>query len=99
MPLDYVGWKTSRLTTITYPTRSARMIGVVITFDDAENKAWITVSETDLDRFIGHDASFQFSKTKDFKGKVIGIETDFLVVKFEEQPLGLGQGSQVSIVE
>ena len=75
------------------------MIGVVITFDDTENKAWITVSETDLDRFIGHDASFNFSKTKDFKGKVIGIETDFLVVKFEEPPLGLGQGSQVSIVE
>jgi len=75
------------------------LIGVVITFDDTENKAWITVSETDLDRFIGHDASFNFSKTKDFKGKVIGIETDFLVVRFEEPPLGLGQGSQVSIVE
>jgi hypothetical protein len=40
------------------------MIGVVITFDDAENKAWITVSEPNLDQFIGHDASFQFSKTK-----------------------------------
>ncbi len=75
------------------------MIGVVITFDDAEKKAWITVSETDLDRLIGHEASFQFSKAKDFKGKVIGIETDFLVVQFEEQPLGLGQGSQVSIEE
>jgi len=75
------------------------LIGVVITFDDAENKAWITVSETDLDRFVGHDASFQFSKAKDFKGKVIGVETDFLVVKFEEQPLGLGQGSQVTIIE
>ena len=74
-------------------------IGVVITFDDAENKAWITVSEIDLDHFIGHEASFAFSKTKDFKGKVIGIETDFLVVKFEEQPLGLGQGSQVSIAD
>ncbi len=77
----------------------AELIGVVITFDDTENKAWITVSEMDLDRFIGHDASFQFSKTKDFKGKVIGVETDFLVVKFEEQPLGLGQGSQVSIAD
>ena len=75
------------------------LIGVVITFEDTENKAWITVSETDLERFIGHDASFQFSKSKDFKGKVIGVETDFLVVKFEEPPLGLGQGSQVSIVE
>ena len=75
------------------------MIGVVITFDDAEKKAWITVSESDLDRLIGHDASFQFSKTKDFKGKVVGVETDFLVVQFEEQPLGLGQGSQVSIAE
>lgn len=75
------------------------MIGVVITFDDAENKAWITVSETDLERFIGHDASFQFSKTKDFKGKVVGVETDFLVVKFEEAPLGLGQGSQVGIAD
>jgi ribosome maturation factor RimP len=75
------------------------MIGVVITFDDAENKAWVTVPETDLDRFIGHEASFQFSKTKDFKGKVIGVETDFLVVKFEETPMGLGQGSQVSVVE
>ncbi|HKM50564.1 MAG TPA: hypothetical protein VJZ75_05240 [Candidatus Bathyarchaeia archaeon] len=74
-------------------------IGVVITFDDAENKAWITVSEIDLDDFIGHEASFAFSKTKDFKGKVIGVETDFLVVKFEEQPLGLGQGSQVSIAD
>jgi hypothetical protein len=92
-------WKASRLTAITYSTRSARLIGVVITFDDAENKAWLTVSETDLDRFVGHDASFQFSKTKDFKGKVIGVETDFLVVKFEEQPLGLGQGSQVTVVE
>jgi len=77
----------------------AELIGVVITFDDTENKAWITVSEMDLDRFIGHDASFQFSKTKDFKGKVIGVETDFLVVKFEEQPLGLGQASQVSIAD
>jgi hypothetical protein len=77
----------------------AELIGVVITFDDTENKAWITVSEMDLDRFIGHDAAFQFSKTKDFKGKVIGVETDFLVVKFEEQPLGLGQGSQVSIAD
>jgi len=75
------------------------MIGVVITFDDAENKAWVTVPETDLDRFIGHEASFQFSKTKDFKGKVIGVETDFLVAKFEETPMGLGQGSQVSVVE
>jgi ribosome maturation factor RimP len=75
------------------------MIGVVITFDDVENKAWITVSETDLQRFIGHEASFRFSKTKDFKGKVIGVEDDFLVIKFDEQPLGLGQGSQVSVVE
>lgn len=75
------------------------MIGVVITFDDADKKAWITVSEIDLDRFIGHDASFQFSKTKDFKGKVVGVETDFLVVQFEEQPLGLGQGSQVNVAD
>ena len=75
------------------------MIGVVITFDEAENKAWLTVSETDLERFIGHEASFQFSKAKDFKGKVIGVETDFLVVKFEEPPLGLGQGSQVSVAD
>ena len=75
------------------------MIGVVITFDDVENKAWLTVPEPDLDRFIGHEASFQFSKTKDFKGKVIGIETDFLVVKFEETPMGLGQGSQVSVTD
>jgi len=75
------------------------MIGVVITFDDTEKKAWVTVPETDLDRFIGHEASFQFSKTKDFKRKVIGAETDFLVLKFEETPVGLGQGSQVSVVE
>ena len=75
------------------------MIGVVITFDDAENKAWLTVSELDLERYVGHDASFQFSKTKDFKGKVIGVETDFLVVKFDETPLGLGQGSQVTVAE
>jgi ribosome maturation factor RimP len=75
------------------------MIGVVITFDDVENKAWVTVSETDLERFIGHEASFQFSKTKDFKGKVIGVETDFLVVEFDETPMGLGQGSQVSVAE
>ena len=73
------------------------MIGVVITFDDQENKAWVTVSEVNLEQFVGRDASFQFSKTKDFKGKVVGAETDFLVVKFEEQPLGLGQGSQVAI--
>jgi len=72
-------------------------IGVVITFDDAENKAWLTVSETDLDRYVGHGASFQFSRTKDFKGKVIAIEDDFLVVKFDEAPLGLGQGSQVTV--
>jgi len=75
------------------------MIGVVITFDDQENKAWVTVSEANLDQYVGRDASFQFSKTKDFRGKVIGVETDFLVVKFEEQPLGLGQGSQVTIVD
>lgn len=75
------------------------MIGVVITFDDADKKAWITVSEPDLDKFVGHEASFQFSKTKEFKGKVIGVETDFLVVQFDEQPLGLGQGSQVAIAE
>jgi ribosome maturation factor RimP len=75
------------------------MIGVVITFDDTENKAWVTVSETDLERFIGHEANFQFSKTKDFKGRVVGVETDFLVVKFDEPPMGLGQGSQVSVVE
>ncbi len=75
------------------------MIGVVITFDDVENKAWITVSETDLQRFVGHEAAFQFSRNKDFKGKVIGVEDDFLVVKFEEQPLGLGQGSQVSVAD
>jgi len=75
------------------------MIGVVITFDDQDNKAWITVSEPNLDQFIGREASFQFSKTKDFKGKVVGVEDDFLVVKFEEQPLGLGQGSQVAIAE
>ena len=75
------------------------MIGVVITFDDQENKAWITVSEPTLDQLVGHEATFQFSKTKDFKGKVVGVEDDFLVVKFEEQPLGLGQGSQVAIAE
>jgi hypothetical protein len=75
------------------------MIGVVITFDDQENKAWVTLSEANLDQFIGRDASFQFSKTKDFKGKVIGVEDDFLVVKFEEPPLGLGQGSQVAIAD
>jgi hypothetical protein len=75
------------------------LIGVVITFDDTEDKAWITISEADLERLIGRDASFQFSKTKDFKGKVIGVETDFLVVKFDEPPLGLGQGSQVMIAD
>jgi len=75
------------------------MIGVVITFDDAENKAWLTVPEPDLERFVGHDASFQFSKTKDFKGKVIGVETDFLLIKFDEPPLGLGQGSQVMVAD
>jgi ribosome maturation factor RimP len=75
------------------------MIGVVITFDDQENKAWVTVSEADLNRFIGREATFQFSKTKDFKGKVVGVEDDFLLVKFDEQPLGLGQGSQVAIAD
>ena len=75
------------------------MIGVVITFDDQENKAWVTVSEADLNQFIGREATFQFSKTKDFKGKVVGVEDDFLLVKFEEQPLGLGQGSQVAITD
>jgi len=75
------------------------MIGVVITFDDVANKAWITLSEPDLNQYVGHEASFQFSKTKDFKGKVLGIEDDFLVVQFSEQPLGLGQGSQVSIAD
>ena len=75
------------------------MIGVVITFDDAENKAWLTVPESDLERFVGHDATFQLSKTKDFKGKVINVETDFLVVKFEETPMSLGQGSQVSVAD
>jgi len=74
-------------------------IGVVITFDDVANKAWVTVSEPDLDRYIGHEATFLFSKTKDFKGKVLGIEDDFLLVQFEEQPLGLGQGSQVTIAD
>lgn len=75
------------------------MIGVVITFDDNENKAWITVSEPNLDQYIGREATFHFSATKDFKGKVQGVEDDFLVVKFEEQPLGLGQGSQVAIAD
>jgi hypothetical protein len=74
-------------------------IGVVITFDDVANKAWVTVSEPDLNRYVGHEASFLFSKTRDFKGKVLGIEDDFLVVQFGEQPLGLGQGSQVSIAD
>ena len=74
-------------------------IGVVITFDDAANKAWVTVSEPDLEKYIGREATFVFSKTKDFKGKVLGIEDDFLVVQFGEQPLGLGQGSQVSIAD
>jgi len=74
-------------------------IGVVITFDDVANKAWITLSEPDLNQYVGHEASFQFSKTKDFKGKVLGIEDDFLVVQFSEQPLGLGQGSQVSVAD
>jgi hypothetical protein len=45
------------------------------------------------------EAIFLFSKTRDFKGKVLGIENDFLVVEFGEQPLGLGQGSQVSIAD
>ena len=74
-------------------------VGVVITFDDVANKAWVTVSEADLDRYVGHEAAFLFSKTKEFKGKVLGIEDDFLVVQFGEQPLGLGQGSQVSIAD
>jgi hypothetical protein len=74
-------------------------IGVVITFDDAANKAWVTVSEPNLNHYVGHEASFQFSKTKDVKGKVLGVEDDFLVVQFDEQPLGLGQGSQVAVAE
>jgi len=61
-------------------------IGVVITFDEAANKAWLTVSESDLERYVGHEASFQFTKTKDFKGKVLGVEDDFLVVQFDESP-------------
>ena len=74
-------------------------IGVVITFDEGANKAWLTVSESDLERYVGHEVSFQFTKTKDFKGKVLGVEDDFLVVQFEETPLGLGQGSQVSVAD
>jgi hypothetical protein len=70
------------------------MIGMVITFDDAENKAWLTVPESDLDGFVSHDATFQFSK-----GKAINVETDFQVVRFEETPMGLGQGSQVSVTD
>ncbi len=50
----------------------------------------MTVPESDLERFVGHDVTFQFSKTKDFKGEVINVETDFLVVRFEETPMGLG---------
>ena len=71
------------------------MIGVVITFDDSENKAWLTVPESDLERFVGPDATFQSSRTKDFKGKVINVETDFLVVKFEETPVALGKEAKL----
>lgn len=74
-------------------------IGVVITFDNTENRAWVTVSETDLNHLVGREAKFALSRTKDFKGKVVGVETDLLVVKFEHQPPGLGQGSQVLIAD
>ena len=74
-------------------------IGVVITFHDADNKAWVKVSETDLNHLVGHKARFASSKRMHFEGKVIGVETDLLVVKFEQHPPGLRQGSQLSIAD
>ncbi len=75
------------------------MIGVVITFDENEKSCLLSIDAPDLQALIGRKATFELTKQKIFKGKVAGVEDDFLLIKFDEVPLGLGQGSQVHIEE
>ncbi len=78
------------------------VIGVVIIFDENEFTCQLSLppEAVELNSYLGKDAWFEFSKTKSFKGKVVGIEADsFLIIKFEENPLGLGQGSQVHVAD
>lgn len=75
------------------------MIGVVITFDENEKSCLLSIDVPDLQALIGRKATFELTKTKIFEGTVSGVEDDFLLVKFSEVPLGLGQGSQVHVQE
>jgi hypothetical protein len=75
------------------------MIGVVITFDETEKTCLLSIDVPDLHGLVGRKATFELTKNKIFEGVVAGVEDDFLLVKFQEVPLGLGQGSQVHVSE
>jgi hypothetical protein len=75
------------------------IIGVVITFDENEKTCLLSIDAPDLQALVGKKAFFELTKQKVFDGTVAGVEDDFLLIKFTEVPLGLGQGSQVHVLD
>ena len=75
------------------------MIGMVTTFDDAENKAWLIVPESNLERYVDHDATLQFGKTKDFEAKNDQHRDRLPCGKVRGTSIGLEQVGQVSVAD
>ncbi len=75
------------------------IIAVVVTFEG--NTCYVSLSDpTDEDQLkalIGKTVSYQGAIGEASKGKITGVDGEFLIVNFEEGSAIPGQGSQVRI--
>jgi hypothetical protein len=75
---------------------------VVISFDDdyscvAAIQENLSIDE--LQKFVGREVQFDVSKNKIAKGKVVGLDGDLIQVKWDEEPMGLGQSSMMRVMD
>ncbi len=53
----------------------------------------------DLESLVGRKIRYLDKNDRSWPGKIVAIEDPFVVVKFDEFPMGLGQGQLLDIYE
>jgi hypothetical protein len=75
---------------------------VVISFED-DYSCSVAVQENlsiqELSGMVGRSVEFDVTKAKIAKGKVVGLDGDLLMIKWDETPMGLGQSSMLRIMD
>ena len=55
--------------------------------------------DVDLSTLVGRKIRYLDKNDKSWPGKIVSVEDPFVVVKFDEFPMGLGQGQLLDIYE